>query len=609
MFVYHGIVDQVTSSSVEFMVAILPSRVEIGSPCIVLCLPGVHGPQQETDSAVQSFEAVIETMDIAPGDKTAAFTSGSYGLAMQLPQDMSTLYLSFMDDRDGSAISSPMGLVMHQPLFANNAKDYIQTIFLGPVHLHNQFQGFLVAVVLSENEGEMANTTNACIAWNAKTASTTKVTPCTVIRDPEVKEQSEDEESGQPHFAVNTASHEFRGRIGLCTSGKHALELSLHPHYKHGLPSSKDWSVATIPQLDKHQEIILEMVSGFGSNGSIVINNDSKDVVTCTIEPNDAEWFGIGISSAGVVLAALGMPTVASPLVGLWVAWSGLLLAIGSLADTLSTGDDSKSMVLFPNDQMEKARTGWFTYWGIIMVQNSVENNGYKLVGTSYQIPKATLNTYQVRNIPLTTNVNKRTLFGIDLGNRSQLSHLRLLGIRGVKPDANLDVYGNPGTPNEGDILSYDANGTIVGSWTGAFDTGRDYFFRARSATKDTQVAIVQDGRDVFGHSKNVSICHLLQDPYSPVLCIQDAEIVSEIYSTVDRKAIGTARTNEDVLKLIQQNKQSGFNWAYCHERSLSPFTVYAWRWKSNNAVKRNGGRNTYFVVGAESWTHMAILK
>ncbi|KAG5743871.1 hypothetical protein H9Q70_013418 [Fusarium xylarioides] len=351
------------------------------------------------------------------------------------------------------------------------------------------------------------------------------------------------------------------------------------------------------------------MVSDFGSNGAISINNDSDDVVTCTIEPNDAEWFGIGISSAGVVLAALGLPTVAPPLVGVWVAWSGLLLAVGSLADTLSTSDDSKSMVLYPNDKMEKARTGWFTYWGIIMVQNSVQNDGYKLVGRSYQIPKATSNSYQVRNIPRDPNVTTRTLFGIDLGNRSQLSHLRLLGIRGVKPDTSLDIYGNPGTPNEGDIISYDANGTIVGSWTDNFDTAGDYFFRAKSATKDTQVAIVQEGRDVFGRSKNVSILHLLQDPYSPVLYIQDAEIISESYSPVDRKDIGTAKTNDDVLKLIQQNKQSGFNWAYCHERSMSPFRVYACRWKSNNAVKRNGGRNTYFVVGVESWTHMAILK
>lgn len=621
MFVYHGIVDQVTSSSVEFIVAILPSRVEIGSPCIILCLPGVHGPQRETEirddqahSAVHSFEAVLETMDIAPGGKTATFTSGHYELAMQISRDMKVLHLGFLNDREGSSISSSMGLIMHQPLLAAKSKDYIQNIFLGPVHLESQFQGYVAAVVVSDKEGELANVTNACITWNAKTASTTAVVPPPVsgtllhTEELESKEQPEDAGLQHPHFVVNNQSHEFQGKISLCASGKHTLELSLRPHYNHGLPSSNAWSVVTIPQLDEHQEILLNMTSVFGSKG-IVISNDSTDVVTCTIEPNDAEWFGIGISSAGVILAALGMPTVASPLVGLWVAWSGLLLAIGSFADTLSASDDAKSMVLYPNDKMEKARTGWFTYWGIIMVQNSVQNDGYKLVGRSYQISKATSNSYQVRNIPRDPNVTTRTLFGIDLGNRSQLSHLRLLGIRGVQPDASLDVYGNPGTPNEGDIMSYDSNGTIVGSWTGTFEKAGDYFFRARSAKKDTQIAIVQDGRDVFGRNNNVSIYRLLQDPYSPVLCIQNAEIQSEIYSRGDRTSIGTAKTADDVLKLIQQNKQSGYNWAYCHESSLSPFTVYAWRWNINNAVKRNGGRNTYFVVGAESLTNMTILK
>ncbi|KAF5566439.1 hypothetical protein FPHYL_3784 [Fusarium phyllophilum] len=616
MFVYHGVVDQVTSSSVEFVVAILPSRVEVGSPCIVLCLPGVHGPQGDTEnrdaqapSSVHSFEAVIETMNIATGGKMATFTSGHHNVSMQLPRDMAMMHLSFLDDRDGSAISSSMGLIIQQPLFAAKAKDYLQTIFLGPVHLENQFQGYLVAVVLSENDAELANPANACIAWNAKTASTTRVVPRTVIEELEVEEQSEDVGSGQPHFAVNSQSHEFQGKIGPRESGNQALELSLRPHHDHGLPSSKDWSVVTIPQLDKHQETLLKMVSDFGIWHTIVINNDSNDVVTCTIEPTNAEWFGLGISSAGVVLAALGLPTVAPPLVGVWVAWSGLLLAVGSLADTLSTGDGSRSMVLYPNDKMEMATAGWFTYYGIIMVQNSVQSNGYKLVGTSYQVPSATLTSYQVRNIPLTPGVQKRTLFGIDLGKRSELSHRRLLGIRGVKPDTSLDLYGNPGTPNEGDILSYDSNGIIVGSWTDYFDNAGDYFFRAKWANWDTQIAIVQDSRDVFGRSKNVSICHLLQDPYSPVLCIQDAEIQSENYSPFNRIPIGTARTTDDVLKLIQQNMQSGYNWAYCHERSSSPFTVYAWRWTSSNAVKRNGGRNTYFVVGAESWTHMTMLK
>ncbi|KAF5530660.1 Fluconazole resistance 1 [Fusarium mexicanum] len=351
-----------------------------------------------------------------------------------------------------------------------------------------------------------------------------------------------------------------------------------------------DWSVVAIPQLDKHQEILLQMVSSFGSSGIITINNDTKDVVTCTIEPNDAEWFGLGISSAGLILAALGLPTVASPLVGLWVAWSGLLLAIGSLADTVSTNDDAKSMVLYPGDKMENVRSGWFTYWGIIM------------------IPHAYFNSYQVGNIPRTPNINKRTLFDINLGNRSQLSQLRLLGIRGVQPDANLDVYGDPGTPNAGDILSYGANGAIVGSWTSAFDKAGDYFLRARSASRDTQIAIVQDARDGFGDSKNVSICHLLLDPYSPVLRIQDAEIQSEFYSPADRRAIGTARTDDDVMNLIQSNLTI-YNWAYCHDNSSLPFTVYAWRWSSTNAVKKNRGRNTYFVVGAEFWTQMTMLK
>ncbi|KAF5976235.1 hypothetical protein FBULB1_7010 [Fusarium bulbicola] len=108
-------------------------------------------------------------------------------------------------------------------------------------------------------------------------------------KEPESKEALKDANLGQPHFAVNNQSHEFRGKIGISPSGKHALELSLAPHYKHGLSSSKDWSVVTIPQLEKHEEVLLEMVSGFGSNGIITITNDSDDVVTATIEPTSAK--------------------------------------------------------------------------------------------------------------------------------------------------------------------------------------------------------------------------------------------------------------------------------------------------------------------------------
>lgn len=88
-----------------------------------------------------------------------------------------------------------------------------------------------------------------------------------------------------------------------------------------------------------------------------------------------------------------------------------------------------------------------------------------KLVGRSYQILRASLNNYQVRNVRISTGVKTRNLFDINLGKQGKLSHRRLLGIRGVRPDKSfLDVYGNSGTPNSGDILSYDLNGSIVDS-------------------------------------------------------------------------------------------------------------------------------------------------
>ncbi|KAF5976234.1 hypothetical protein FBULB1_7009 [Fusarium bulbicola] len=189
------------------------------------------------------------------------------------------------------------------------------------------------------------------------------------------------------------------------------------------------------------------------------------------------------------------MPTIASPLVGICVAWSGLLLAIGSFADTLSTGDDSESMMLFPNDKMGEAKTGWFTYWGIVIVENVIEEGkqGNRLIGKSYRISTTVFNSYYVKAIRLTDNKNKRTLFKINPGTPSYLSYLRLLGIRGVQPQTYL-AKGDPGTPQSGDVLSYDQNGAIVGSWGRALDAGGDYFLRAKDANKDTQIAIVQEG-------------------------------------------------------------------------------------------------------------------
>ncbi|KAF4332414.1 hypothetical protein FBEOM_13792 [Fusarium beomiforme] len=618
MFVYNGIIDQANSSLVEFVVVILPSRVEVGSPCIVLCLPGVHGslPQNQSkyvqgpSAAVHSFEPAFETMAIAPDGKTATFTSAHCGLTVHIPQDMATLELSFHIDSEGPTLSSSMALAMHHPLLASKSANYNPTLFLGSVHLANQFQGYLVALVLSEKaqQGELTGSMNSCISWNAKTAATTKVTPAvgpgrlSHIEELEFEDQSQEGELGQADFTVNNHSHEFRGTVSQVAGGKHALELSLRSRHHHGLSGSKDWSLVTIPQLDKHNEALLQMISEFGSNDAIKIYNNSNDVVTCTIESSTAEWYGKGMSLAGLLLATLGLPG-GPAMIAARAAVAGFFLALKSLQDTMWASDTSKSMVLYPNDKMEQAKSGWYTYYDIIMVRSLVESNGYKLSLTSYRLSRVTQNSYDVRNIPLDTSVKKQTIFEIPLQTRSSISNRRFLGIRGVRPDRDLDSYGTPGTLNEGDILSYKSDGTCEGTWSSynAWDGAGYYFFRARGLSKDSQIAIVHGGSRDLGRSNNVHIYHLLQDPYSPVLCIQNAEIRSDATRLSDRRAIGNANSNDEVLKLIWENEQktrNDYNWAYCKDYTNK---VYAWKWTADNVVAKNNNRNTYFVFGPGS--------
>lgn len=383
MFVYHGIVDQVTLSLVEFTVAVLPSRVEVGSHFIVLCQRGIHGSLSESldedvqapSSVSQTFEAVIETMSISPDGKTATFTSKHCGFTLHLPNDMTTLHLSFQMDDQHPALSCSMAIAMHHPLLAERPRDYVPFIFRGPLYLAEQFQGNLVALVLSENKQEEVTTPiHSCIYWNGKVATTGEISAVPELfshtQELELGVQVQDGEQENAHISLKNQSHDFRGKISQCADGKCALDLSLRT--RHGLSGSTDWTVATIPQLQKHQETLLQMVADFSSSGTAIIENDSTDVVSCTIDSSTDERYTEAMTNAGLVLACFGCWFTAPLFIGVAVGSAGFLITAKSWIDTLWSDNTSKTMLLYPQDKMQQVMTGWATNYDIIMVLNQI---------------------------------------------------------------------------------------------------------------------------------------------------------------------------------------------------------------------------------------------
>ncbi|RGP61050.1 hypothetical protein FLONG3_10655 [Fusarium longipes] len=624
MFVYNGIIDQANSHLVEFATVILPSRVDIGSPCIVLCLPGVHYSLQENRekdaqcpiAAAYTFEAVLEAMTVSPDKKVATFTSDSCGLILHLPNDMAMLQLSFRIDGKGPTLISSMPIAMHCPLSSSESTDYDQRLFLGPVHLDNQFQGYLAALIISEKgqQGEWAGSINACIAWNAKTAATAKAMPhagpvpesLSLIEELEVEGQSQDAELGQAHFAVNNRSHEFRGTVS-----ENALDLLLRARHDYSLSGSKDWSTVTIPQLDKHNKALLQMVSETQNSLPLEVYNYTNDVVTCTIVSSSADWYGYSMSVGGALLATLGLPG-APAMFAAGAAVTGFFLALKSLADTLWGTTTSKSMVLYPKDRMDLARSFWSgASYDIIIVMNRVD--GSKLSLMSYRLSNVKQNNYDVKNVLSNRSTAKETIFEINLPRPISISNRRLMGIRGVKPDAEPDSYDTPEALYEGDVVLYRYDGTIDKSWnrnTIWRKRGEEVFLRASSQDGKRLIAIVHTGSQNFGYNNNLSIDHLLQDPYSPVLCIQYAHIGSDSRRKDFIPLEPKATTDSQVMERIQKNEnsQGAYNWAYHHD-SLEQ-RVYAWKWTAQNVVVKSDAyfNKVFFVFSPGSWTHTASL-
>ncbi|KAF5638974.1 uncharacterized protein FTJAE_5045 [Fusarium tjaetaba] len=621
MFIYHGIIDQVTSSLVEFIVIVLPSRVEVGSPFIVLCQRGIYGLLSESldkdaqapSAAPQTFEAVIETMSIALDGKAATFTSKQFGFTLHLPKDMTTLHLSFQMDSQRPPLSCSMALAMHHPLSAERSRDYVPVIFREPLYLADQFQGNLIALVLSQKkqEEEASSPMHACICWNGKVATTGETSAVPGLfshtKELEVGVQAQDGEQERAYFSLTNKSHDFQGKLSQCADGKCALDLSLR--IRHGLSGSTDWTVATIPQLEKHQETLMQMVTDFSSSGTVIIENDSTDVVSCTVESSTDERYTEAMTNAGLVLACLGCWFTAPQLVAAAVGAAGFLITAKSWVDTLWSDNTSKTMLLYPQDKMQQIMTGWATNYDIIMVLNHIEDNGKSLTVTSYRIPKVKGRTYKVTMIPHWGGVKPTDFFSIPFRTPQKIHNRRLLGIRGLIPDVSSGSM--PDSLYEGDVVSYNSNGALLAyyesrdfwGWSG------DYYFRC--GPDAGQIAIVQGDNVHFGPRNNVRVYHLAEDPYTPVVYMEDAAIVFEGPGRIPRNDIGSAKTNDEVLKLIQAHQRRSKypeNWGYCHEYWQNPPTVYAWRWTAKNLVKRVINRNTYFVVGPESWTHTAIL-
>ncbi|KAL6790788.1 hypothetical protein J3E68DRAFT_411337 [Trichoderma sp. SZMC 28012] len=463
MFVYQGLIDQKTSNNgTEFLVVVLPSRIDVGAPVIVFRQSQGDDCQNLGDNG--SFDTAIESITIAKDGKTASISCGGYNLMMQLPRDLLALYVRFQINGDVTQFTSSMNLVTRKLLTKAESLSYEPVIFHGPIRINDQSRGNLLALVLlNKTDGSASVASHVCISWKSKVAATEMPAVSHVFRS---IEQEEEEEQEQKHkqeqqrpenqqdeqkegtFFISGQTHDFQGSLNKTGD---ALELSLRSHCGFS-DETEDWTAVTIPRLDKHQQPFQKLFSF--SAKCVTVTNNSTEMISCTIK-NKNDVRGELLTHAGLALALLGLLAGVPQAFSAVVAIGGLSLAAKSWKDMMwinDTENDESTAMLFPGDKIQHVVGGLGPFendYDIVTVRNHVEeytdtsgSKSYTFQVTMHSINNAAYEEWTVKRIR-------------DSGTSTQMVHLplevpqemvqrRLLFIDGLKPSGSANPSKKP---------------------------------------------------------------------------------------------------------------------------------------------------------------------
>ncbi|KAL7955622.1 hypothetical protein V8C34DRAFT_291154 [Trichoderma compactum] len=617
MFVYQGLIDQNTSNGTEFLVVVLPSRIDVGSPVIVF--------RQSLDDDCQnlgdygSFDTVIESVDIAKDGNTASLGCGGYNLMMQLPRDMFALYVGFQINGEATQLTSSMSLVTRKHLTKAESLSCEPVIFHGPVRINNQSRGNLLALVLlsKTEQGSAPVATHVCISWKSKVATTETPAASHVFRIEEGQEQEQQQPENQQDeqkegaFFISGQTHEFQGSLN--TAGD-ALELSLRSRC--GFSDETDWTAVTISRLDKHQQPFQKLFA-FGPN-YVTVTNNSAEMVSCTIK-STTDKKGEVLTHAGLALALLGLLAGVPQAFSAVVAIGGLSLAAKSWKDMMwikDTKNDESTAMLFPGDKIQHVVGGWGPFendYDIVTVRNHIEEyrdtsgaKSYTFQVTMHSIIDAAYKEWTVTQVRDTGKSTQMVHLPLELP--QEMVQRRLLFIDGLRPSGYANQSKKPPFAlEEGSALSYN---TAFKFGQGIYDSWYPHLARGRQndaildADGAMELAIVQGPESRFSQADfpgGYQMHHFDEDPFTPVLELVWSYVDSNSEKDTARRLIGTIDNSDGAMKLIEENEKRDKNtWAYCLERvTKHNYKLYAWAWRESISIRNSGhsGDGVYFVI------------
>jgi hypothetical protein len=612
MFVYQGLIDQNTPNGTEFLVVILPSRIDVGAPVIAFRQGQDDNSQNLGDGG--SFDTVVDSITVAEDGKTASLTCGGYNLIMQLPRDMLALYVRFQMSGDTTQFTSSMSLVTRKFLTEAETLSHEPVIFRGPIRINSQSRGNLLALVLlNKTEGSASVPTHVCVAWKSKIAATEPTALSSVSRVEQEQEQQQPENQDQQKegtFSISGQTHDFQGTLN--TDGD-ALELLLRSHC--GFSDETDWTAVTIPRLDKHQQPFQKLFSF--SPKYVTVTNNSTEMVSCTIK-NTNDIRGELLTHAGLALAMLGLIAGVPQAFSAVVAIGGLSLAAKSWKDMMwinDTKNDESTAMLFPGDTIQHVVGGlwaWENDYDIVTVRNHIEEHtdtsgakSYTFQVTMHSVINAAYEEWTVTRVR-------------DSGTSTQMVHLplelpqemvqrRLLFLDGLKPSGSAHPSKKPPfTLQEGSVLSYN---TAFKFGQGIYDCwySNDYWTKQSDtlweADEEKEIAIVQGPDSNFrtGYYKpGYHVHHFHENPFTPMLQLTHCKInVDSSEKTTACRLIGTTKSASKARKLIEENEKSDKNtWAYqVTYVTLNYYEVYTWAWRKSSKISKYDNGGVYFIV------------
>lgn len=644
MLVYQG-QPKVNPDGVESVTAILPTKAEVGAPCIVLWRKATTASTNSKNASREppnfgNFEAILEKDD----DKNTKFKSAASKLELEFTGDHKTVTLSFQPTHGGQIQNTKLTLTLGDP-FKTHSPQSEAFIFGGPVIVQNKGRENLVALVLCEkDEKGSQKPISILIEWGAEVAMAEiplRVQTC----------QSKDKDTLPDHdenlcFSLNSSQHHFHGMVRRPRRSSPELLLQIRPQSnaqsdaKSNTKSDEKsdepaaWQTTqSYPSIGKYNDSMHTIVRRSADARHTRVWNDTAEndkgiapsLVTVTIQESGAQndRYNKGMAAAGLFVSLLGVAACAAPPSLSSVGWAvgivGLLLAGQSGHDNFHE-DPGKSItkVLYPRDRVCRSAVG--SGGNEILIYRAYME-GHLLKISKYFLPKAGVGIHTVTSainnppLPQGSQWEMEEMFSFQFAEPQIINLYRYIKIRGLVPTgANEGGAGLPshGLPSAGSFVWFDTNGKFLKFYEtkkeqggkrqdavtrfgfGLFDPKND-----NKAIKHTVMSLVQGTNTQL--STNIAVLNLNDDHGTPIVAMHNWKVCGSDW-------VARAEKQEDVLEFIKSNRRN-WNWGYQWESKSGDIYViespYHYR---EDFMIQHEGTHLFLPITNKGWTYTSMV-